>query len=198
VTHLSPETFVDLLEGAIDERAASHLASCAACRAQLAELRSTWQVTVDAEMPEPSPLFWDHLSARIREAVASEPAHRGWLDTFGWRWGIAGVLSAAVAAVALIAVLDTGRPEPAAGSNAAVTQASVSDASSGPAADPLADDESLGFVADLASNIDWDESGGLGLAARGAADVAVAGLNDDERMELQRLLHEALGQQHLL
>ncbi len=29
-------------------------------------------VAVSAEMPEPSPLFWDHLSARVRTAVAED------------------------------------------------------------------------------------------------------------------------------
>ena len=37
-------------------------------------------------MPEPSPLFWDHLSARIKDAVGVEPPPRWSLaDALAWR-----------------------------------------------------------------------------------------------------------------
>ena len=36
------------------------------------------------EVPEPSPLFWNHLSARVRDAVAVEPIPRAWWMTY-WR-----------------------------------------------------------------------------------------------------------------
>ncbi len=40
--HLTPELFVDLLEGApVDAERTRHLASCAACRLELEELRET-------------------------------------------------------------------------------------------------------------------------------------------------------------
>ena len=39
-----------------------------------------------SEMPEPSPLFWEHFSARVHEGVRAEPVDEpsGW---FGWAHG---------------------------------------------------------------------------------------------------------------
>jgi hypothetical protein len=73
--HLSPELLIDLAEGTRPESSAGHLAECGECRQQLADLREMMAVAVSAEMPEPSPLFWDHLSARVRTAVAEDVEH---------------------------------------------------------------------------------------------------------------------------
>jgi len=51
----------------------------------------------------------------------------------------------------------------------------------------------LGFVADLASNINWDSASDFGLTAHGDADRALADMDDADRAELRRLLDEALG-----
>ena len=193
--HLSPGTFVDLLDGTEPETAVSHLASCASCRNQLAELRATRQAASEAGVPEPSPLFWTHLSARVRDAVAGEPAQVAPWWHVEWSWRAAGFASAAAAAVAVAVALQAPNRAPtdvrppsrpaavAAGSEvgAAVTPATV-----------LADDESLGFVADLMGDLDWDAVSELGLTGRGGSDRVVAEMNDGERVELQRLLSEAL------
>src|SRR5580704_16254588 len=81
-SHLTVEDFVDLAEGARDDASMPHLAVCAVCRRQLADLREMVSVGAagrSSDVPEPSPLFWDHLSSRVREAVGNEelPA-RGW------------------------------------------------------------------------------------------------------------------------
>jgi hypothetical protein len=70
--HLSAEDLVDLAEGVLPESSAPHLASCDACRAQLADLRAMMTTAVEAEVPEPSPLFWDQLSRRVHDAVEEE------------------------------------------------------------------------------------------------------------------------------
>src|SRR5215470_2449246 len=70
--HLAPEDLVDLAEGARPESTAPHLASCEACRAQLAELRAMMAAAVDADVPEPSPLFWDQLTRRVHDAVEAD------------------------------------------------------------------------------------------------------------------------------
>jgi len=57
----------------------------------------------------------------------------------------------------------------------------------------LPDDRSLDLVADLSAEIDWDAAGDAGLTTReGAADNAVTQLTDAERVELHRLLEQAL------
>jgi hypothetical protein len=71
------EHMADLL---LDERFASahaevagHIASCAACGSELAELRATFALMDHWTAPEPSPYFDSKLRARLREAVAAEP-----------------------------------------------------------------------------------------------------------------------------
>jgi hypothetical protein len=49
------------------------------------------------------------------------------------------------------------------------------------------------FVADLAETVDWDSAGDAGLTTRlGIVDRSVSELSADERLELERLLNEAL------
>lgn len=50
-----------------------HLAACAACRTELAELRSTFALLDEWKAPELSPYFDSRLQARLREAVAAPP-----------------------------------------------------------------------------------------------------------------------------
>jgi hypothetical protein len=200
--HLSPETLVDLLDGTHVESDVPHLASCDACAAQLAELRRTWQLASAVEAPEPSPLFWEHLSARVREQVAAEQPLKsgpvGWLHGLGSFWKGAGLAGAAVAAIAVLAIWTprTGEsPVPAVNSVAAVNGdrgPAVPAPAIGTEADPAADDEPLGFVADLAGSLDWDMPDDLGITLRGGADRAVGDLSDEERTELRRLLTDAM------
>lgn len=195
MTHLSPHTFVDLLDGTLAEAAVPHLASCNRCRRQLSELRVTWKAAAESEVPEPSPLFWDHLSARVHDAVADEGLSRApWLRIIDWSWTSVGLFGAAVATLALVAFLQLPRSGSQATSvsvvsaNAAAASAFVADAE--PVA--LPDDESIGLMADLASGLDWDDVAELGLTTDGLADRATSEMTADERVELQRLLHEAL------
>ena len=50
-----------------------HLAACAACRAELAELRSTFALLDEWKAPEVSPYFDSKLQARLREAMDAPP-----------------------------------------------------------------------------------------------------------------------------
>jgi hypothetical protein len=51
----------------------AHLAACAACRTELAELRSTYALLGEWKAPELTPYFDSRLHARLREAVAAPP-----------------------------------------------------------------------------------------------------------------------------
>ena len=84
--HLSPDEWTDALAGGRpDAKLDAHLAACPACRAELAELRMLVDDTREAgEMPEPSPLFWDALSARVRDAVDDVPVPTRWWAAY-WR-----------------------------------------------------------------------------------------------------------------
>ena len=200
MNHLSSETFVDLLDGTMAESEVQHLGSCDACRNQLAQLRATLQTAVQTDVPEPSPLFWDHLSSRVREDIRHEaeqpPEAAGWTGMLrvSW-WRLGGLVSAATAAVALVVSLQTPRVAEAPGAQtvaiASPSVALVPDATD--SSDSIDQDEPLGFVADLASSVDWDDAVELGFSSPGEVDRSVVNLDEGERVELQRLLHEALG-----
>ena len=191
--HLSPDTFIALLDDTVAETAVPHLASCASCRQQLEELRAAWRTAGEAGLPEPSPLFWDHLSARVRDAVAGEPLPSAAWWRVGRPWRVAGLAAAMGAAVAVVVMLQLPNlvrvpegPASAPASAEARATAAVGSTSS------LAEDDSLVFVADLLSGLDWEAVSELGLESRSGADRVVAEMNGAERIELRRLLNEAL------
>ena len=191
--HLSPERLIDIAEGARPESAEPHLRACEICRHQVALLRGTMSAAADVDVPEPSPFFWEQLSHRVRTTVASEGAPRGSRARFGfaprWSWPAATIV--AVAAAVLIAVaLTLPRSAPVAPAAASVD---VDLSAIDEAAAAAADDPSLALMADLADQLDAEAlSETTWTDHADAIDHAVSSLNLDERLELQRLLEEAL------
>jgi hypothetical protein len=199
--HLSESELLDLAEGAVADASSPHLASCEPCRRAVADLRSIIQTATDVEVPEPSPLFWDHLSARVREAVDAErrtgrtPGTLGAFVTarrFSWR---AITPLGGIAAVLLVVLLLSW--DPRGNSRIATEQRAGSDpVEILPAAVdmlPVANDSSLDLLADLTQDLDWDAVTAAGLTPRaGAIDGLVKGLDTEERQELGRLLNEAM------
>jgi len=199
MSHLSAETFVDVLDGTLGESDLPHLQTCAECRAQLAELRQTMAMAAEADVPEPSPLFWQHMAARVRESVAAEPvpgAASGLIARllpagFSW-WGMGGLVGVAAAAL-LVVVVQTPRGSMTPADTPAPAQVlNTGDAEPIEAAPAFESDETLTFVTDLASGVDWDASADSGLASSVGIERSVATLNADERAELGRLLTDAL------
>jgi hypothetical protein len=193
--HLTPEELIDLAEGAHAEAAAPHLQSCEMCRHQVVALRATMSAAADLDLPEPSPLFWDHLSQRVREAVAAEESPgsslqgspgRGWALPESWRaWAVAGVAAAVMISIYVTAP-GTLTPPSSVRDRAAASSASL---------EPFgaADDPSLSLFADLTGQMDSEAITETGWTSHvGAVDEVVASLSDDERLELQRLLKEEL------
>ncbi len=191
--HLSPDAFVDLLDGTTPETEVPHLRECARCRATLEELRATWLAAADVEVPEPSPLFWDHLSRRVHDGVAAEPAPRAPWWRIDWSWRPIELAGAALATLALVLFVQAPRRSPSTPA-APETAAVVGAPSAG--AEPmvsLPDDESIDLMVDLAGDLDWDAAAEIGLAMQGGTDLAVAHLTPGEQAELQRLLSEVVG-----
>ena len=100
MSHLSRDERLLALDGALDARRQAHLSACAACRTEVEGLRGVVARVRAVDVPEPSPLFWDHLAARVGEAIARESppvAVRGWWSPrLGWA-ALAVVLTAAAA-----------------------------------------------------------------------------------------------------
>ncbi len=193
--HFTEVELLDLAEEARPAPSGGHLASCEACRRQLMDLRSAITAAAAVDVPEPSPIFWEHLSVRVRDAMNEEsrrPAAAGWL----LRWASWRAL-VPIAAVVMFALTGTimwsPADEPSTATNVSVepeiaaTAAAVRDLAS-----PI-DDQSLTLLADLTSDLDWDAASEAGLApVTGAVDDVVSSLSGGERRELHRLLQEAL------
>ena len=197
--HLKTEEFVDIVEGTRAEASAPHLAACASCRAQLLELRTILSAARDVDVPDPSPLFWDHLSSRVRDAVATEAVDarlKTWGSVFGAR-----AFQASAAVALLFAVVLGSRlmaPPPAATGSpfaAAPPPATViadANASTDVLWDAASDDTSLMLVASLTSALALDAASAAGLAPSGSAEHAVTHMSEGELRELGRLLKEEL------
>jgi hypothetical protein len=185
--HLRADELVDLAEGARADAAAPHLAECARCRADLAALRATLSAVAEVEVPEPSPLFWDHLSRRVHHAVAAERAPRR--RAFGAWFRSARAFQVGVAAVAsILLVVFASRPRPIdrPAGQAQLAADLLSDA-------PIENDPPLALVASLAATVNPDAVD-AGLGGVGAADHAVTHMNGAELRELHRLLQQELTQ----
>jgi len=200
--HLTTDELLDLAEGATSPAAAEqanvHVASCARCAEELKRAQAGLafaREASDGDVPEPSPLFWDHLSARVREAVAAEPAPHAasWFDAWGWR-ALIPVAAAAVVVVAVSLRLGSG-DEPTASRLATTAPTPVAIRADAVEGSQTQEDPSLALLADLAGDFEGDDVADAGLmAGSGAIDRAMSELSEDERVELHRLLNEELKQ----
>jgi len=213
MAHLNPDQFVDIAEGVVADTDVPHLATCVECRRQLADVRAVISETAFAEAgaaPEPSPLFWNQLSARVRDAVAEDTA-----STRSWRERLlrphvlvpsfAGMLAAAMFVLLHPGVLLAPPPPPATSQVSALAAAPLPGAAA-PASLPAlelslpplgdANDPQLDLVADYGDTLGWDEMRDeIALSAPAASSDAVVGaLSAGERRELQRLLADEMAQ----
>jgi hypothetical protein len=192
--HLNTEELVDIAEGTRLEMSAPHLAGCAACRAQLADLRAMLSAAQDVDVPEPSPLFWDHLSSRVSAAVAAEAVpRRSWLDVALWRrtaWDPISIV--AVAVLLLVVVVKSLITVPAPAVHSALASAANTSVATELLSDVADDDASLTLVASLTDEADLDTVREAGLVPRGSAEHAITHMSDGELRELGRLLKEEL------
>ena len=197
--HVKTDDLVDIAEGTRPEASAPHLAGCEPCRAQLQELRAMMSAARAAGVPEPSPLFWDHLSSRVREAVAAEAVpRRSWLDAAAWRRVLTPAWIVAVASLIVVVALSSRvmAPQPLVDEGNAPPPPPVLIVDTNAGTDVLgetaSDDASLMLVASLASAMDLDAATAAGLAPSGSAEHAVTHMSENELRELGRLLQEAL------
>jgi len=203
MAHLTPARLVDVAEGAVAEHSVPHLVDCDTCRRAVAELRATMADTAGPGngVPEPSPLFWDHLSARVREGVAEQGAPAGGREAFG-RWlrpRVALPILAAATGAALFAVVVSRAPSVQ--TPIPATPLPLDERAQLPSLPPLEplgapDDPALGLMADYGTALGWDDMREemAGVTHVGSTDEAVTTLSAEEREELQRLLEEEMTQ----
>ena len=203
MTHLTDVELVDLMDGMLAPARARHLEACEACRASASAIRATLARATDAEIPEPSPLFWEHFSARVQERVRAESvAPPGW---FGWaqnatvnemgKWALSGALLTLL----LVAVVwRASAPRPASTVPEPVATTLVTDPADPDAFNPDLDEawalvrtvaDDVARATPASDEIAWDEVATEGFGVRpGAVEHAMVALTGDERSELLRLL----------
>lgn len=191
---LTPDEFVDLVDGTLAADREVHLATCAACAAMATDVRDAFAAAMSADVPEPSPLFWPSVNARVQAAVAESTATgwRAWLrlDVLVPIAGLALVvmaIAASIDAVSPTPSLRADRRVAAEGRVAEVPEDAVDAGTAAPASD-----DALAMVADLASSLPeggWDA---LGVTRLPDLDVAAAALTEDERVALAALLQSAV------
>ena len=200
--HLRPDEFAELIDGQLSAARATHIEGCAACRAQAADLRDALRRVSAGDVPEPSPLFWQHFSSRVQEAVRSEqPVHDarvGWIRHPAAAWA----LSAFIAVLVLAAVF--GRAMlPRGPSSGSTSQGQANAVSGEPAAVPnlppldgdIEDDGAWALVRVVAEDVPWEDAQAAGIsAAPGAAENLALELTQNERAELARLIETELKQ----
>lgn len=185
MTHLTSEQLVEAAEGVLSAERTRHLEQCEVCRANVDTLRAVLSDVGDSSsMPEPSPLFWEHLSRRVREATATErvPAPERW-----WRglWRPVIAFGGVAGAVALAVLLRSGSTQPP----VAVQQAQVV----AMAGEPTASDDTVDVVTAVVGDLSFDELRAADLVpSRGVVDLAVSSLSAAQQRELMRLVREQL------
>lgn len=179
MTHLTPDELLDAMEGLLASERRPHLEACAECGRELAALVSTLSEARRVGVPEPSPLFWQHFSRRVRTSIEAEPVSAD--GSAGWlRWQVLaplGVLALIVVALVFaVPVRDARAPDGAVAST-----------------DVTLSDDSWVLVADLVGDVDWDTARAAGVVPRpGAVEQALLELSPHEQQELTRLLEAEL------
>jgi hypothetical protein len=194
MNHLTPVEFVDLLDGRLAPARTAHAGSCRTCGAQADELRRALADAAVPQLQEPSPLFWEHFSARVASAIRKEPAPSRVAAWHSWvgRPAFSVPLAAAVIALVTLAAVWSRQSTVPAGAPSAPTIASdEGEWDLGDAIDE--EDDAWSLVRAAAEDIEWDEAQDSGLVpGPGAAARVVDDLTPDERAELAILLGEEL------
>jgi hypothetical protein len=170
------------LDGGLDAARRAHLDTCAACRSEIEALGGVLARVRAVDVPEPSPLFWDHLARRVGDAIAQEPAparRRAW-----WAprlaWAVVALAATAVGAGYVARHRAVAPPVTA----HVVAPASADAIAPSPMADDLAPDEGWALIAATA-----DEAGVDAFAPQaGQAEWTISSLSAEERDALAKEL----------
>lgn len=195
LNHLNNVELVDSLDGALPASRAGHLDACDACRERVDSLRLTMSAVRPAEgddVPEPSPLFWQHFSRRVHEAVRDEPLAPSsrWFRAPRLGWAAATAVVVLAAAVVLWNQDRRIRDAVPGGSAPIGEQASstTEDLSWN-----IDDDEDWALVRVVADDLRWEDAQDAGLHARpGSAERVALEMSPAERQELALLIKDDL------
>src|SRR6185436_2796109 len=148
MNHLTSDELIDAMEADADDGNAAgvlaaerraHLDVCEECRRHLEDLAGVLSDAKQTSVPEPSPLFWNHLSSRVNEAIDREAA-RAWPQWLRWRV-LLPLGALAMIIVALIAAVPRQQP-------VAAVSAEIST--------PMVAEDTWASFADLMGDLDID------------------------------------------
>lgn len=185
MTHLDHLQLVDALDHSNADLEA-HLQTCAACRAELDELRASLASVRRDLPPEPSPLFWSSFAARVNAGIDDDAQKTPAATAGGWMphalaWS--GVLALVLAVISIIVAPKRPADFPLVPVDQAVTVSETD----------VEQDEAWAVLRGLAADFDYDEAREVGVAPRdGAVDRVALELNDAERAELARIIDAEL------
>lgn len=192
MNHLSDSEFVDLVEGQLAPERAGHAEQCAECRGRADRFRALLGAMRTDAVPEPSPLFWDHFSARVATAIDAEgrPASQWalWCRSARVQW--------AVAAVALVLAAGVTWRTLMPASSVTVPPAPQFTGVGGPAdadADDILDQDAWHAIVLATDAFELDDTEALDIRVRpGSAERMAEELTAEERSELARLIEDEL------
>lgn len=189
MSHLTDAQITDAAEQQADPRTSTHLAGCAACTAKVAQLRAILDSIAGSEIPEPSPLFWEHFAAGVSAGIDAQPQPaRSWLSpaALAWLGAAAVVLLSVIGYYATRRTIDTVPLAPAVALGEAPALADL-------AADDVEQDEAWALMRSLAGDLHYDDARDAGVLPRaGSVEGAATDLPAAERAELLRLIREEL------
>jgi hypothetical protein len=179
MTHLNPDELIDAMEGLLPADRQEHLTTCEHCRRELADLSIVLSEAKQVSVPEPSPLFWQHFSQRVRIAIDEDvtPEHSwpAWL-----RWQVLLPLGA-VAMIILALMISVPKQDATDSTEFALQTPDASQAT-----------DSWAAIEDLVGELDVETASAAGVIEPGVAEQAVLELTADEQQELTRLLKAEL------
>ena len=196
MNHLTRAELLDAMEVPAELPAvlAAHLRQCSRCRNEAEALRAVIARAAGDRVPEPSPLFWHHFSARVAHTVRNEsisPEPAAWFGRLPrplTAWAVA------AAAIVLVILSVAWRATLHAPSFRHVAPPDVITREfPPPASDNVDADERWAVVRAAAEDLAWEDVQAAGIAASpGATEDVVLQLTADERSELARLLDQEL------
>jgi hypothetical protein len=170
--HLSDELILSLAQGGGASAERAHALDCGRCAERVEEARAGLTLARRADVPEPSPLYWEAMRRSVERRIAEEPRRSP-------RWAWLAPILATAAAVTVVA-LTTGRAH----APVALPGPTLPAWSALP---PAEDDASLGVLEGVAV-----ADGDLGTDDEGRGVGAfLAGLSDEDYRALADSLREA-------
>lgn len=200
--HLKPHEFAELLDGQLAEPRAAHAGECGRCRAEAERLRDVLQRASAIDVPEPSPLFWDHFASRVHDTIEGiapdSTGHASWLRRPAGAWALSALLATVVLALTFGRALLPGGtvPVPSESPQVATTGARETPpatAASSPIENDIEADGAWALVRIVADDVAWEDQEAAGLdAVPGTVERLALELTEAERVELARLLEHEL------